>query len=193
MTEKCRAVFLDRDGTLNEEVGYLDRLEKLRMIPEAFEAVRRIRQSGLKAVVVSNQAGVAKGLFSEAFVRAVHDRIQELFLGYGARIDRFYYCPHHPTEGVDPYRTICSCRKPQPGLLRQAAEDLNIDLTRSYFIGDHLRDIETAHRVGAKGVLVTTGHGSEQIATGEITAFNRPDYVAENILEAVEWILKDRT
>lgn len=193
MEKKFRAVFLDRDGTLNEEVGYLDSAGKLQMIPEAFEAVRRINESGMKAVVVTNQAGVAKGLFSEKFVRDVNDRIQGLFIEYGAQIDRFYYCPHHPSEGVDPYRKICDCRKPEPGLLQQAAQDLDIDLARSYMIGDHLRDIETARRVGAKGILVTTGHGEDQLKTSGITAANQPDYVAKNILEAVDWILKDRT
>lgn len=193
MEKKFRAVFLDRDGTLNEEVGYLDSAGKLQMIPEAFEAVRRINESGMKAVVVTNQAGVAKGLFSEKFVRDVNDRIQGLFIEYGAQIDRFYYCPHHPSEGADPYRKICDCRKPEPGLLQQAAQDLDIDLPHSYMIGDHLRDIETAHRVDAKGILVTTGHGADQLMTSEITAANQPDYVAKNILEAVDWILKDRT
>src|SRR5512145_1749179 len=193
MEKKFRAVFLDREGTLNEEVGYLDSAGKLQMIPEAFEAVRRINESGMKAVVVTNQAGVAKGLFSEKFVRDVNDRIQGLFIEYGAQIDRFYYCPHHPSEGVDPYRKICDCRKPEPGLLQQAAQDLDIDLARSYMIGDHLRDVETARRVGAKGILVTTGHGADQLKTSGITAANQPDYVAKNILEAVDWILKDRT
>jgi len=193
MGGKYRAVFLDRDGTLNEEVGYLDSAGKLQMIPEAFEAVRRINESGMKAVVVTNQAGVAKGLFSEKFVRDVNDRIQGLFIEYGALIDRFYYCPHHPSEGADPYRKICDCRKPEPGLLQQAAQDLDIDLARSYMIGDHLRDVETARRVGAKGILVTTGHGADQLKTSGITAANQPDYVAKNILEAVDWILKDRT
>ena len=193
MEKKFRAVFLDRDGTLNEEVGYLDSAGKLQMIPEAFEAVRRINESGMKAVVVTNQAGVAKGLFSEKFVRDVNDRIQGLFIEYGALIDRFYYCPHHPSEGADPYRKICDCRKPEPGLLQQAAQDLDIDLARSYMIGDHLRDVETARRVGAKGILVTTGHGADQLKTSGITAANQPDYVAKNILEAVDWILKDRT
>jgi len=193
MEKKYCAVFLDRDGTLNEEVGYLDSAGKLQMIPEAFEAVRRINKSGMKAVVVTNQAGVAKGLFPEKFVREINDRIQGMFVEYGALIDRFYYCPHHPSEGADPYRKICDCRKPEPGLLVQAAQDLDIDLERSYMIGDHLRDIETAHRVSAKGILVTTGHGADQLQTVEITAQNQPDYVAKNILEAVDWILKDRT
>ncbi len=194
--KKNAAVFLDRDGTINEEVGYLDRAEKLRMIPAAFEAIRLINQSGLKAVVVSNQAGVAKGLFTESFVHEINSLIQNALLAKGARIDAFYFCPHHPTEGNDPYRTICNCRKPAAGLLHQAAVDGNIDLTKSYLIGDRLRDIETAHRAGAKGVLVATGYGQDTMRSSgqdEPNEMNKPDYNANDILEAVHWILKDRT
>ncbi|MRR17876.1 MAG: HAD family hydrolase [Deltaproteobacteria bacterium] len=193
--EKKAAVFLDRDGTINEEVGYLDRAEKLKIIPAAFEAIRLINQSGLEAVVVSNQAGVAKGLFTESFVQEINGLIQNALSEKGARIDAFYFCPHHPTEGSAPYRTICTCRKPAAGLLHQAAADRNIDLAQSYVIGDRLRDVETAHRAGAKGVLVATGYGQDVIANGGQDApneLNTPDAIAQDILEAVRWILKDR-
>jgi D-glycero-D-manno-heptose 1,7-bisphosphate phosphatase len=194
MKEKT-AIFLDRDGTINDEVGYLDSADKLRIIPAAFEAVRLINASGMKAVVISNQAGVAKGLFTEEFVRKINGQIQSALLAQGALIDRFYFCPHHPTEGIDPYRLICDCRKPEPGLLHQAAVDLNLDLARSYVIGDRLRDVETAHRAGAKGVLVMTGYGQDLIQEAgpdRANELNQPDYVAQDILEAVHWILKDR-
>ncbi|RPH86078.1 MAG: HAD family hydrolase [Deltaproteobacteria bacterium] len=194
MKEKT-AIFLDRDGTINDEVGYLDSADKLRIIPAAFEAVRLINASGMKAVVITNQAGVAKGLFTEEFVRKINGQIQSALLVQGALIDRFYFCPHHPTEGIDPYRLICDCRKPEPGLLHQAAADLNIDLARSYVIGDRLRDVETAHRAGAKGVLVMTGHGQDLMQDAgpdRANELNQPDYVAQDILEAVHWILKNR-
>lgn len=193
--KKNTAIFLDRDGTINDEVGYLDSADKLRIIPAAFEAVRLINASGMKAVVITNQAGVAKGLFTEEFVREINGQIQSALLAQGALIDRFYFCPHHPTEGIDPYRLICDCRKPEPGLLLQAAVDLNIDLARSYVIGDRLRDIETAHRAGAKGVLVMTGYGQDlmqEAGPDQANELNQPDYVAQDILEAVHWILKDR-
>lgn len=193
--KKNTAIFLDRDGTINDEVGYLDHADKLRIIPAAFEAVRLINQSGMKAVVVSNQAGIAKGFFTEKFVRKINEQIQSELLARGALIDRFYFCPHHPTEGVDPYRTICDCRKPEPGLLNQAAADLDIDLARSYMIGDRYRDIETARRVGAKGVLVLTGYGRdliEEAGPDKANEINRLDYIAEDVLEAVRWIMKDR-
>ncbi len=194
--KKNSAIFLDRDGTINEEVGYLDSADKLRIIPAAFEAVRQINASGMKAVVITNQAGVAKGLFTEEFVREINRQIQSSLLAQSALIDRFYFCPHHPTEGIGPYRLICDCRKPEPGLLLQAAFDLNIDLARSYVIGDRLRDVETAHRAGAKGVVVMTGYGRDlmqQSGPDQANELNQPDYIAQDILEAVHWILKDRT
>ena len=191
--KKNIAVFLDRDGTINEEVGYLDREEKLKILPAAFEAVRLVNQNGFKVVVVSNQSGIARGLFTEDFVRTINNRIAATMVENGAVIDRFYYCPHHPSEGLDPYRKICNCRKPEPGLLLQAAADLNLDLSGSYMIGDHLRDIETARRAGAKGILVMTGHGPDQLQSAEITSANRPDDIAPDILEAVRWILRDKS
>jgi len=194
--KKNTAIFLDRDGTINDEVGYLDHENKLQIIPAAFEAIRLINESGMKAVVITNQAGVAKGLFTEKFVRKINGQIQSALLEKGALIDRFYFCPHHPSEGNDPYRKICDCRKPEPGLLHQAAADLDIDLAQSYLIGDRLRDIETAHRAYAKGILVMTGYGQDlmqQAGPDEANEFNQPDHIAQDILEAVRWILKDRT
>ncbi len=193
--KKNTAVFLDRDGTINDEVGYLDHADKLRIIPAAFEAIRLINESGMKAVVVSNQAGIAKGFFTEKFVRKINEQIQSELLARGAFIDRFYFCPHHPTDGIDPYRTICDCRKPEPGLLHQAAADLDIDLGRSYMIGDRYRDIETARRVGTRGVLVLTGYGRdliEEAGPDKADEINQPDHLAEDLLEAVLWIMKDR-
>ena len=196
MTQKTTAVFLDRDGTINEEVGYLDSADKLMIYPEAFEAIRLINESGMKAVVITNQAGIAKGLFTEDFVRDIHDRIQTRLLEQGAHIDRFYYCPHHPTDGLDPYRKICPCRKPAPGLVQQAARDLGLDLARSYIVGDRYRDIEAGHRAGTRGVLVMTGYGRDlmqQAGPDQANDLNRPDAVVQDLLEAVLWILKDRT
>jgi D,D-heptose 1,7-bisphosphate phosphatase len=184
---KAVAVFLDRDGTINEEVGYLDSLEKLRMIPEAFEAIRLVNQSGMKAVVISNQSGVARGYFDEAFVETVHASIQALLKEHMAWIDRFYYCPHHPTEGTGTYRTACPCRKPEAGLLLRASQEMGIELARSYMVGDMPKDIEAAARAGAKGILVQTGYGGDHLSF-----LVRPDYIARDILDAVEWIMKDR-
>jgi histidinol-phosphate phosphatase family domain/HAD-superfamily hydrolase, subfamily IIIA len=192
---KIIAVFLDRDGTINEEVGYLDSLDKLKMIPAAYEAIRLINKSCMKAIVVTNQSGVAKGFFTEKFVRQTHEIIQAALLQKKASIDKFYYCPHHPTEGTGIYLQNCDCRKPLPGMLLQAAHDLDIELESSYMIGDRYRDMETAKIVGVKGVLVKTGYGRgvlPDVGPDVATAENKPDFVAEDILEAVKWIIKDR-
>jgi D-glycero-D-manno-heptose 1,7-bisphosphate phosphatase len=194
--EKNIAIFLDRDGTINEEVGYVESLDMFRIIPAAFEAIRLINLCGLKAVVLSNQAGVAKGLFTEAFVRQTHEYLQAALRQKGAAIDRFYFCPHHPTEGAAPYRKNCDCRKPAPGLFLQAARDMDIDLSASYMVGDRYRDMEAAHRAGVKGVLVKTGYGAailENAGPDQETPEGKPEFIAGDILEAVRWILRTRT
>jgi D-glycero-D-manno-heptose 1,7-bisphosphate phosphatase len=193
--KKNIAVFLDRDGTINEEVGYLDSLDKFKIIPCAYEAIRLINESGMKAVVISNQAGVARGLFTEDFVKITHEHLLAALRQKKAHIDNFYYCPHHPTEGIKIYRQNCNCRKPAPGMLLQAAQDLNIDLTKSYLVGDRFRDMEAAKKVGVKGVLVKTGYGQKLLqddGPDEATEEGKPDFIAADILEAVKWILKDR-
>ncbi|MGP8153204.1 MAG: D-glycero-alpha-D-manno-heptose-1,7-bisphosphate 7-phosphatase [Smithella sp.] len=193
--KKNTAVFLDRDGTINEEVGYLDSLDKLKIIPCAYEAIRLINESGMKAVVISNQAGVARGLFTEDLVKIINEHLQTALRQKGAYINNFYYCPHHPTEGLEPYRQVCECRKPAPGMLLQAAQDLNIDLTKSYLVGDRFNDMEAAKIVGVKGILVKTGFGQgllQDDGPDKATPQNIPDFIATDILEAVKWILKGR-
>jgi D-glycero-D-manno-heptose 1,7-bisphosphate phosphatase len=189
------AVFLDRDGTINEEVGYMDSLDKLKMIPAAYEAIRLINKSRMKAIVVTNQSGVARGCFSEKLVMQAHDIIQADLLEKKASIDKFYYCPHHPTEGKGIYLQNCNCRKPKPGMLLQAALDFDIELADSYMVGDTYRDMEAAKKVGVKGILVKTGYGREllqEIGPDAVTVENKPDFVAEDILDAVKWIMRDR-
>ena len=178
------AVFLDRDGTINEEVGYLDRLDKLRLLPGAGEAVRLINRNGMKAVVITNQSGIGRGLFDEAFVGEVHAEMSRMLGKAGAVIDGFYFCPHHPTEGIGGYRRSCSCRKPAPGMLLRAAAELAIDLSLSYMIGDTAKDVEAGQRAGAKGILVRTGYGKD-VELGPVT----PDLIAPDLLAAVRWIL----
>jgi len=185
------AVFMDRDGTINEEVGYLDRLEKLVIYPQTFDAVRKINENGMKSVVITNQSGVARGYFTEDLVLEVHRRIQDSLRERGAHIDAFFYCPHHPTEGKAPYRIVCSCRKPEAGILIAAAKDMGINLEQSYMIGDTLKDIEAGAKAGAKGILVRTGYGEEQ-EKELVCSPVRPSYIADDILEAVEWIIKGR-
>ncbi|MBN1830060.1 MAG: D-glycero-beta-D-manno-heptose 1,7-bisphosphate 7-phosphatase [Deltaproteobacteria bacterium] len=181
-----RAVFLDRDGTINEEAGYIRTLQDLKIYPWTIEAISHINAMGMLAVVVSNQSGVARAFFDEAFVGAVHDRIREELALQGARIDRFYYCPHHPTEGRAPYRSDCDCRKPKPGLLLRAARELSIELSGSYMIGDSLRDILAAKACGVKALLVRTGYGKN---VSDTTA---AIHVADDLLEAVKWIARTK-
>lgn len=193
---KYPAVFLDRDGTLNEEVGYLDRLERLRLFPDTGRSIRLINESGMKAVVTTNQSGIARGYFTEDAVEMLHAHIQRLLNAEGARIDRFYYCPHHPTEGLGRYRTVCTCRKPGDGMLLRAAEEMDLDLSRSYLIGDMPTDIEAASRAGVKSILLRNGSLPERFhdaLPGEQTEADRPDWIAGSLLEAVRWILQDRT
>jgi D-glycero-D-manno-heptose 1,7-bisphosphate phosphatase len=155
------AVFLDRDGTLIEEVNYLATPEQVLLLPGAADAVRRLNDAGVLVVVVTNQAGVARGYFPESRVGAVHAHISALLAECGARIDAFYHCPHHPTAGVGAYRVVCECRKPKPGLLLTAARELDIDLSRSWMIGDKPCDAEAGIAAGCRAILVRTGHGRE--------------------------------
>ncbi len=185
MVKRKWAVFFDRDGTINEEVGYLRDLDSLVLYPDAARAVGMVNASGMKAVVVTNQSGVARGYFKESFVHVVHRRIQEMLQSEGAQIDRFYYCPHHPDEGLGEYRRACDCRKPRPGMLLKAAEELDLDLSRSYLVGDTMKDMETARNAGMRGILVATGFAGRDGSPVE------PVHRAPNLLSAVQWIMKD--
>ncbi|MDX9744953.1 MAG: HAD family hydrolase [Syntrophales bacterium] len=185
--ELYRAVFLDRDGTINEEVGYLSKFDQLKLIPRAAAAIRMLNRRSIPVVVVTNQSGVARGYFGENFIREFHDFLQSNLRMEEAHIDAFYYCPHHPTEGHGSYRRICACRKPGTGMLLQAAQDLCIDLSRSYMVGDMMKDVLTARNTGVKGILVRTGYGAGETIDGDVI----PDYQALDLFDAVEWILED--
>ena len=184
------AVFIDRDGTINEETGYVDSLAKFRLLPGVNEALRRLNESGIPAIVITNQSGVGRGYFSRDFLDTLHNRMMMEFTEQGCRLDGIYICPHHPDEN-------CACRKPKPGMLLSAAKENEIILHASYVVGDKMRDIELAHRVGAKGILVLTGYGAEELRNNPSlpqipvgTEFNSvPDHVAANLSEAVEWVL----
>jgi len=192
--KKYPAVFLDRDGTLIEEVGYLDRPDRLKLFPDSARAVRLINMSGMKAIVATNQSGIARGYFTEAVVERLHVHLQKLLSAQGAQIDRFYYCPHHPTEGLGLYRKVCPCRKPEPGMLRQAAEEMNLDLSRSYLIGDMPTDIEAASRAGIKSVLIRGGclpGRTPDLPHEDWEGRVWPDKVTASLLDAVRWILQD--
>ena len=183
------AVFLDRDGTINEEMGYVNHLERFVLLPRVGQAIRLLNENGLKAVVVTNQSGVARGYFPESLVHQIHHKMQDLLKTEGAQIDGIYYCPHHPEAGNPPYRQKCRCRKPAPGLVEEAVKDLDIDCSKSYVIGDRGLDIEFAHRIGAKGILVLTGYGKGEWEFLRDQWSVKPDHVAPDLYEAVQWIL----
>lgn len=164
------AVFLDRDGTLIEEVHHLASPEQVRLLPGAADAVRRLNDAGALVVVVTNQSGVARGYFPESRVAEVHARLSALLAEHGAHIDAYYHCPHHPTEGVGAYRVACDCRKPKPGLLLTAAREMDIDLSRSWMIGDKACDAEAGAAAGCRTVLVRTGHGRDLPADADAVA-----------------------
>lgn len=182
------AVFLDRDGTLIEEAGYLDRLERLVFFPYSVDAVRALNRSGLAVVVVTNQAGIARGIFKEPFVAQAHGYITRRLADGGAHIDGFYYCPHHPDGKVEAFTKACECRKPAPGMLRAAAADLDLDLSKSFMIGDRWHDLAAGAAVGARGVLVRTGYGrTEEASPKDVT----PAAIVDNLVDAVSWILRE--
>jgi D-glycero-D-manno-heptose 1,7-bisphosphate phosphatase len=187
-SQSSRAIFIDRDGTINEDLGYIASPDDLIIYPWVAEAVRLVNNAGLKAVVVTNQAGVARGMYTEDDLRAIHDRMTGELRLQGARIDGVYYCPHHPEYGDERYRQRCECRKPQPGMLHAAAREHGIDLARSFVIGDKSSDINLAASAGARGALVLTGYGSETLAHQELWPC-RPYLVADNLLAAVRLIL----
>lgn len=182
------AVFLDRDGTLNEDAGYISHPDGLTLFPWAVDAVRMINRSGMKAIVVTNQSGVARGIYDERALERVHDKLLVEMEKQHAFLDAIYYCPHHPRAGSAPYRINCECRKPQPGLLTRAAKEHDIELSRSVVIGDKSSDIQLAANAGARGVLVLTGFGRETAENPDLWPC-RPDLVAENLLDAVRMIL----
>jgi D-glycero-D-manno-heptose 1,7-bisphosphate phosphatase len=184
-----RAIFIDRDGTLCEEVGYVNHVSRCRLMPNSLEAVRLANRASFLVIVATNQAGVARGYFEEPLIGEVHDRIRAWIEKGGARIDAFYYCPHHPSEGQPPYREDCDCRKPRPGMLLRAAREHDIDLQRSYMIGDSLADLGAAAGSGAVPIHVLTGYGRglAEHHAGRFTI--RPQFTAGDLLGAVRWIL----
>lgn len=183
-----QAVFIDRDGTISEEVGYINHTSRFRLFPYAAAAIEQLHEAGYLAILVTNQAGVARGYFSEDMVKAVHQRMTEELEASGATLDAVYYCAHHPSVGEPPYRYDCDCRKPKPGLLLRAASDFNLDLTNSWMVGDRYSDVELARNAGVKSVLVLSGYGRGEWEHQRDNWTILPDLVAEDLLEAVSLI-----
>ena len=182
------AVFLDRDGTLIEERGYLDRLDLLTVFPWTPDALRLLNRAGFATVVVTNQSAIGRGIVDEPFLASVHDALDAQLAMGNAKIDRYYFCPHHPEAALEAYRHACRCRKPGPGMIEQACRELNIDPKRSVMVGDRWLDVATGQAAGTQTVLVRTGHGAHEEAHAPEDA--RADAILNNLMEAVGWILR---
>jgi D-glycero-D-manno-heptose 1,7-bisphosphate phosphatase len=173
-------VFLDRDDTIIKDVPYLSDPEKVELMPGAAEAIRMLNLNGIPALIITNQSGIARGLFDEKALKAVHERLTAILAENSARIDGIFFCPHYPDGMVRKYAVRCSCRKPETGLLEMAASDFSLKLSRCYFIGDKKSDMQAIHRVGGKGVLI--GKRPDKV---------KSDHDAKDILDAVNWIFGD--
>lgn len=185
------AVFLDRDGTINEQMGYINHISRFVMLPRAAAGIRLLNAQEIPVVVVSNQSGLARGYFPESLIQEVHAKMNRVLAEAGAHVDGIYYCPHHPEAKEERFRLACDCRKPKPGLFLQAAAELDLDLGRSYVVGDRWSDLKAAAAVHAKGVLVLTGYGRGDYEYIGPTQPVQPAYVAEDLYAAVEWIVQD--
>lgn len=182
-----RAVFLDRDGTLIQEAGYLNDLDRLIFFPYTVDAVRLLNRGGFAVVLLTNQAGIARGIVTPEFVALAHEHISQRLAAGGATLDAAYYCPHHPDGIIEGLNRRCACRKPQPGMLLQAAADMNLDLSRSFVVGDRWHDVKSGQNAGARSVLVRTGYGrrEEQLPEPGVEA----SAISDNLIEAAAWIL----
>lgn len=181
MMPKQPAVFIDRDGVINHDPGHLHKITQLQIFPGVPEAISLLNGRKILAIVVTNQSAVARGLITEDGVKKIHKEIENILFQGNARIDRFYYCPHHPDAELPEYRVDCNCRKPATGMFEQAAEEFGIDLEKSYVIGDSFREIEAARSLGCTSIAVECGSSD----FGDST----PDYKVGNLYEAVELIV----
>ena len=183
------AVFLDRDGTINEQMGYINHLSRFILLPGSAAAIRLLNDHDIPVFVVTNQSGLARGYFPPALLDEVHAKMIEMLAAEGAHVDGIYICPHHPEAKEQQYREDCDCRKPKPGLFTRAALEHNIDLSASYVVGDRWSDLKGASACGATGILVLSGYGrGDRDYIGPSQSI-QPAHVAEDLGEAVNWII----
>ncbi len=185
-----KAVFLDRDGTINEQMGYINHLSRFRLLPGVAESIARLNSHNIPVFVVTNQSGLARGYFPESLLDDVHELMAELLAEKGAHVDGIYICPHHPEAKEEKYRLKCDCRKPGIGLFTRAAEEHGIDLYSSFVVGDRWSDLKAAAACTATGVLVLTGYGRGDYDFIGPTQQIQPQFVAEDLSGAVDWIIK---
>jgi D-glycero-D-manno-heptose 1,7-bisphosphate phosphatase len=187
---KRPAVFIDRDGTINEQMGYINHISRFMLLPGTAEGIRLLNRHQYLVVIVSNQSGVARDYFPVELVDEVHAHMKALLEKEGARIDGIFFCPHHPNGHVSEYSIECNCRKPKTGLIARACRDFDIDMEGSYFIGDRCTDMELAHRANLQGILVTTGYGLGEIDHVLPKSPFKPIHIAKDLLYAVQWIIE---
>lgn len=186
-----RAVFIDRDGTISEEVGYINHPSRFRVFPYSAAAIKLLNDGGWLAIVVTNQAGVARGYFEENMIQTIHETLNQEMAATDARIDAIYYCAHHPSVGEPPYRIDCDCRKPKPGLIHRAAKEFDIDLAASWMVGDRYGDIELARNAGVNSAFVMSGYGRGEWEHQRQSWTHHPDLTANHLLEAVKLIIEE--
>jgi D-glycero-D-manno-heptose 1,7-bisphosphate phosphatase len=186
---KKPAVFIDRDGTINEQMGYVNHVSRFRILPGVPQAIRMLNRHGFLVFVVSNQSGVARGYYALDLVSTLHQLLVTRIKEKKASIDGIFFCPHHPEGSVPEFSRDCDCRKPKTGLIEQACRSFEIDLKRSFVIGDMCTDMELARRAGITGILVKTGYGLGEIEYTLPHKTAKPAHIAEDLLDAVRWIL----
>ncbi len=174
--EKRPAIFFDRDGVLSEEVGYVRSIEELHIFPYVGECIAKIKNKGYYSIVITNQSGIARGLLSEDVLKNMNQYLIER-----TGVDAVYYCPHHPQGNIDIYKKVCRCRKPETGLLEQACEDFNIDMSKSYMVGDRACDVLAGQKAGLKTILLESGYGTSRLEQDVA-----PDYILEDLRKVVE-------
>lgn len=182
-----KAVFLDRDGTINKEVNYLNHPDQIELISGAAEGIKLLNENGFTVVVITNQSGVARGIIEEKKIPLIKERLCRLLEERGAKIDGYYYCPHYPDGKIEKYAVKCDCRKPEPGLVWKAVGDLDIEIKGSYVVGDKTCDIALGNNIGAVSIMVKTGYGESEAEYYE----SSPDYTVDNLLAAAQWIIKN--
>lgn len=183
------AVFLDRDGTINEQMGYINHISRFHLLPGVGKAIKLLNDKNIPVVVVTNQSGLARGYFPEPLLDEVHEWMRSLLMQDQASIDGLYTCPHHPEAKEAKYRVNCSCRKPKTGLLEQAAADMHLDLNQSFMVGDRWSDIRCGAAVGATTLLVLTGYGRGDAQYIGPYQSEQPQCISENLMDAVQWIV----
>jgi D,D-heptose 1,7-bisphosphate phosphatase len=182
---KNKAIFIDRDGTINVDVHYLDNPDKFEMYPCVGEGVKKLKENGFKIIVITNQSGIARGYFTEKQLKNIHERMKKEFQKFGIVLDGIYYCPHHPDDN-------CNCRKPKTGLFEKAIKEHNIDVKKSYVVGDKILDIGAGKKIGATAILIPEPHVRDELLSKKNEWKHNPNYIANDMYDAVEYILSQK-